>query len=435
MNKKRRFNFQKTFSFISFIFLLTCVCWYGGRTVYFYLQSKQEAKSDTVTLIKRIKIKELKEVKKDYYFYGQANNNYVTYSNLTWRILKITNNNEIVLILDKPIITLAYGEDVDYKDSYITNWLNKTEDENTGILESKLNNINLINTITCLDKIDNIEKTSCNEKNEDNKLGLPSLTDYINSGATKSFINNGYYTYLSNKNSNNEIWYITENGKLNTSDGTEILGVKPVITLPSNTPLIKGKGTNKEPYIIEEKSSYFASYVKLDKDIWRVYDEDDNNIKLVLNDYLKENSNEFTHNYSQNNYYHNDTQPNTLANYLNQTYLNNLSYKNIINTDYYTNYFYSYNNNYDYKDILTNKVDTKVSIPSITDPILNNELDQYLTNTGTGKNDKYIYIINKNGSTETVSTTKESKIVPCISIKKNLITKGTGNINEPYETE
>ena len=435
MKKKRRLNFQKTFSFISFVFLATCVFWYGGRTVYFYLQSKEEAKSDTITLIDKIKIKQLKEVKKDYYFYGNSDNNYVTYSNLTWRIIKVTNNNEIVLILDKPIINLAYGEEVEYKDSYIINWLNTTEEENTGILENKLNNINLINTIVCLDKIDDIEKNTCDEKNEDYKLGLPALTDYINTGATKSFINNGYYSYLSNTNSDKEIWYITENGKLNTTDGTDILGVKPTITLPSNTPLIKGTGKNNDPYIIEDKTTYFASYVKLGNDIWRVYEEDDNNVKLVLNDYLKENNTEFTHNYSQNNYYHNDMQANTLANYLNQTYLNTLTYSNIINTDYYANYFYSYNNDYDYKDVLTHKVDTKVSIPSITDPILNNELDNYLTNTGTGKTEKYIYSIKKNGSVETISTTNESKIVPCISIKKNSLTKGTGKTNEPYETE
>ena len=433
--KRRKINIQKIFCFLSFIFLLTCIIWYGGRTIYFHHQSEKNNSSEITTLISKINKKELKEINKDNYFQGKSKNNYLTYSNLTWRIMKITEDDEIVLILDSPIVTLANGENLEYKESYINMWLNKTEEDNIGILENNLNNINLINTTTCLDQIDDIEKNTCKEIISDYKLALPSLTDYINTGATNSFINNGYNIYLSNTNSEDEIWYITDKGKLNTSDGTDILGIKPIITLPSNTPLIKGTGTSKDPYIIEETNSYFASYVKLDNDIWRIYNVDEDNVKLVLNDYLKEDNKEFTYNYSQNNYYHNDTTPNTIAYYLNHDYLDTLSYKDKINTDYYPNYYYSYNNDYDYKEILKNKIDTKVSVPSITDPILNNELEGYFTNTGTNKTSSYVYTINKNSTIEEISTTKEAKILPCISIKKELLKKGTGSQSEPYEME
>ena len=39
--KKRKINKQKVFSFISLIFIIICVLWYGGRLIYFYLDSKK----------------------------------------------------------------------------------------------------------------------------------------------------------------------------------------------------------------------------------------------------------------------------------------------------------------------------------------------------------------------------------------------------------
>ena len=35
-----------------------------------------------------------------------------------------------------------HREETEYKDSYIINWLNSTNDENTGILEKNINNVN-----------------------------------------------------------------------------------------------------------------------------------------------------------------------------------------------------------------------------------------------------------------------------------------------------
>jgi len=433
MKKKRKLSFQKIFNFLSFIFLITCVFWYGGRTIYLYLQNEKENVSDVITISKTILTKhknELKSVNKDNYFYGKSKNNYLTYSNLTWRILKIDEKGNLTLILDSPITTLAYGEVSKLEESYIYNWLNKTSDDNTGILETKLNNSSkyIIPTNTCIDTIDNIENTTC-KNTLDIKISLPSLTDYINSGATDSFINNGYYTYLSNTADNDEIWYITDNGKLSTSDGTDIYGIKPVITIPSNITSINGNGTEDNPYTIEDETSFFASFIKLDKDIWRVYEYDDTTLKLVLNNKLEEKNI-----YSNNNYFHNDTQSNSLAYYLNNTYLNSLSYKDSINTSYFTNYYYGYTNNYDYKEIINKTVDTKVIIPSIGDVILNN-IDEYFTNTGTAKNDNKVYVINKNGTVKTISTSTESNIIPCISINKDILTKGKGTKDEPYEME
>ena len=60
-----------------------------------------------------------------------------------WRIIKITNDKNIVLIADDSITNLAYGKNKKYDNSYLMKWLNKDDDSYTGILENNLLKISL----------------------------------------------------------------------------------------------------------------------------------------------------------------------------------------------------------------------------------------------------------------------------------------------------
>ena len=437
--KKRKINYQKIFNFMSFIFLATCVFWYGGRFIHFYLENNKNKIEETTNLTQTIlnkNLEDLKNLNNEYYFYGNTENNYVEYSNILWRIIKITPSKQVVLIADSPITNLAYGEETTYLESNINKWLN-SKDKHIGILEQNLNKIDtyLSKNKLCIDEIDNIEDSTCKSTNEEYYIGLLSLTDYINTGASESFINNKKYTYLSNTNKNNKIWYLNNEGKVNTASQDDIYGIKPVITLSSKNDIITGNGSKEDPYKIEKENGLFGSFVKLGNDIWRIYQVNDKTVKLVLNDYIKKDNENLTYKYSANNYYHNDTKAGSLAHYLNNTYLNSLSYKNIINSDNWSNYYYSNEIDYDYKKVLETTIDTKVSILSIGDIILNNELNNYFTNTGTTKSSNKVYTINNDGSVSIKNVTLSSRIVPCISINKDLLTKGSGTKNVPYETE
>lgn len=439
MSRKKRvkLSIQKLFCFVSFIFLSVCVLWYGGRTIYFYLDSKKKPENNNL-LIQYIlknnrKTKTFKKVNNEYYFYKNPDNNYITFSNLTWRIIKITKDNKILLILDTPITSLAYGN---YKDNFPLQWLNLNSNEkNTGILENNIKNIDkyLTKTTSCISNIDNLKNIKCKETNNDNYFSLLDLEDYIITGAKDSFINNGYYNYLINKNKE-EIWYINSEGELSTNNGEEIYGIKPVITLKENINYKKGNGTKDSPYIIEDENQLFASYVKLDNDIYRVYNIDDDILKLSLNNYLEINSEKIEHSYSNNNYYHNDTKYNTLAYYLNKNYYTKLNYKELILTNYYSNYYYGEDNNYNYKEVLNKKVDTKIYTLSIGDPILNN-LNNYFIASGTNESNSLIYIKEIDGTVTKETVTTEKNIIPCISINKNKLIKGTGTESDPYRTE
>ena len=177
------------------------------------------------------------------------------------------------------------------------------------------------------------------------------------------------------------------------------------------------------------------NYVKLGEDIWRVYSIEENTIKLSLNDYLKEDNEDVLYKYSSNGYYHNDTIYGSLAYYLNNTYLNNLSYKNNILSNTWSNGIYGTSNNYNYKETLSTKIDTKVTVLSIGNVILNGELSDYYLSTGVSQSNSLVYTVKNNGTLYGKSSTSTSKIVPTISIDKNILTKGKGTIDSPYEME
>ena len=434
---KVKFDLQKVFNYSSFFFILGCIIIYGGTFIKLYLENEKELENleKTTVLSEQIvnnNYESLKKINKNYYFSGEVNNNYISYSNLIWRIIKITEDNSMVLVSDDAVGTLAYGDiSTLYDSSNLTLWLND-ESKFSKILNKKEEYLNLTNT--CIDKISDIKNITCDSVNSDLYVGLLSLEDYLNTGGNTSFINNSNYSYLANKNNEDNIWYINSDGSLNYSNGSDILGIKATITLKSNINIVSGNGTKEEPYIIEKENSLIGSYVKLDNDLWRIYDNNDNIIKLVLDSNIKVDDENLVYNYSNKSYYHNDYLKDSLAYYLNKTYYNSLNYKDLIVENTYTNGLYGIKNKFNYKDIDSKNIETKVSIPSIDDIVFNNKLDSYFTNTGKQENEEAIYVRN-NGSASAKLITSSANIVPCISINKDKLTLGTGDLTDPFRTE
>ena len=438
---KRKLSVQKIFNLVSLMFLLACVVFYGGRFIKLYIENNKV--EETNSMAKNIKEtnkdnENFKIVNGEYYFSGTNINNYVSYSNLLWRIIKISSDNTITMVSDSSITSLAKGENKDYNSSYISKWLNKKDNEEyTGILENNLNNMNkyLTFTKTCKDVIEDTKSISCKDSTEDTYITIPSLNDYVNTGGNDSFMNNKEYFYLTNNNKENKSWYIDNEGKLGKSDGTDVIGVKPVITIKATIEATGGDGTEDNPYTFEGENSLFGSYVKLGNDIWRIYEINDKEVKLSLNNYLRINSEEQKYNYSSNGYQYNDTKNKTLAYYLNNTYLNKLSYKDLIKETKFANGLYSNTTDFDYAKVLKETVDTKVSVLSLGDPILNNKLTNYFMSTGIDKNSNNMYVFQNDFKLYTKSSSTSLKIVPVISIDKDKLTKGTGTIDSPLEVE
>lgn len=438
----KKISFQKIFCFISFLFILSCCIFYGTRFIKLYLEEKKIEVIEKNTLVKVIREKNqesktFKKINDKEYFINKANNNYILYSNILWRIIKINDDNSITAISDSSLTSLAYGEYLDFSNSYVSKWLNKTEDEYSGILENSLNKVDtyLQKTTTCLDIIDELNNQECINTNKDNYISLLSTSDYVNIGNKESYVINNEYFYLNNSNSEKEIWYVDDEGKITTNKGTDIIGIKPVITIKSNIDYLSGNGTKEDPYKIEKENGLFGSYVKLDNQIWRIYQVNDNDIRLVLNDYLKVNDTELKYIYSNLNSYHNDTKYGSIAYYLNNTFLNTLTYKDKIKEATWTNGYYGINSEYDYSKALDKTIESKIALLSIGDIRLNNELNNYFTLTSSKEKGTMVYTINSNQKLYTKNIQTKVNVVPTISLDKELLTKGNGTINSPYEME
>lgn len=439
MKKRRKISYQKIFCAISFLFILGCVLFYGSRFIMLYIENNTTDIESITNLSKRVTAEHanqsyFKNINSNYYFVGNTDKNYVKYKNITWRIVKITNNNSTVLISDEPLTSLAFGSNT-YEESPITDWLNETDNEESGILTNAIGSDYLTNTNACIDTLDDTKNITCDDIYDEYQISLLSMFDYANAGSSDSYINNGYYTYLSNTNNDNEVWYIDDEGKLNTNDGTDIYSIKPVITLNSTVELTSGDGTKDNPYQIEKENSLFASYVKLDNDLWRIYNIEDNNLKLVLTDYLKTDDENYQTIYSSTTSFHNDEKIGTLAYYLNNTYFNRLNYSDQILNNYWSNGYYSSENNFDYTEALDKEVDTEIALLSIGDINLVPSLDEFFLSTGLNNFDNKIYVYNNDGTITDQRVTSKANVVPTISIDKNILTKGTGTIDDPYGME
>ena len=438
----KKINFQKIFCFISFLFILSCCIFYGTRFIKLYLENKETEIIEANTLVKVIREKNhntdnYKDINGDEYFINNSNNNYLMYSNILWRIIKVNNDNSITAISNNSLTSLAFGEKLSYENSYINKWLNSNDEEYSGILEKHLNNKEtyLQKTNTCLDTIDELNNQECKNISKDNYISLLSTSDFVNIGNKESYIVNNEHFYLNNSNSSNEIWYVDDEGKFGTNKGTDIIGVRPVITIKTNIDYISGKGTKEEPYIIEKENGLFGSYVKLDNQIWRIYQVNDTEVRLMLNDYLKVNNTELKYIYSNISSYHDDTKNGSIAYYLNKTFLNSLSYKSKIKEVSWTNGYYGAISNYDYQTALDSTIKSKVALISVGDIRLNNELENYFTLTGTKNKGSMLYAVNSNQKLYSKNMQNKVNVVPVISLNKDLLTKGNGTIDSPYEME
>lgn len=438
----KKLNIQKIFCFISFLFILSCCIFYGTRFLKLYLENKKVEVEEKNSLIKAIRENNTNNetfeiVNGKNYFTKNNETNYLEYSNIIWRIIKLNPDNSITAISDHSLSSLAAGTQLSYHDSYLFKWLNTTDEDYSGILEKSLNNIEtyLQKTESCTDTYDELTNTPCKNINTDNYLTLLSISDYLNIGSKDSYLNNNEYFYLSNNNTENKNWYVSDDGKASLNNGLDIIGIRPVITIKSNIDYVSGDGTKNNPYKIEKENGLFGSYVKLDNDIWRVYEINDQEVKLMLNNYLQTNSNNLTYQYSTNNSYYDDYRQNSIAYYLNHTYLNSLSYKDKIKEVNWANGYYNSSTNYDYSTSLKNQINSKVALMSIGNIFLNSDLYNYYTMTGSANKGNSVYTVQNSKKNYTKQISQKINIVPTISIDKNLLTKGNGTIDSPLEME
>ena len=414
---------QLVFNTISILFILGCCIHYGTRLIKYYKIYHPKAENgEAVTLIAGSLIdgatyqttdEGLYRIGGSSIYKGENVNNYFKFSNFLWRIISVNTDGTIELALDSNINALMFNSKIaNFEKSDILTYLN-TE------FRKDIDTKDLTKTSYCLDEVETLDDVTCNTTNANSFVRLLSINEFVNSKVEeKSYLisEQEYWLYNTSKE---KVWHTSEES-ISLDDANEYYFVKPVIRLKNSNILLGGKGTLEDPYYIEKdkKELNIGSYVSIDKDKWYIYDTDEKTMYLALVDTL---STTYRFSYSKNVYDLKDTT--SVAYYLNNTYLESLSYKDKIN---------SVNWNIgsvkeSYKDVEKTTLEAKVGMYSIKDLKINDDSMYYLL---TPDKDGYVYYYSDELISSKVSLMRNIK--PTINMNKYKISDGKGTLEEPY---
>ncbi|MCI8778128.1 MAG: hypothetical protein HFI86_06315 [Bacilli bacterium] len=437
--KKRVLNKQKLFIFISIIFISFCILFYGFRFIYYYRKFNKKADNGQVIQLLSTTVRSNNEpvttgdglysVGSEFIFKGASVNNYVMYSGLLWRIVKINNDGSINLVTDKNMNEFMWGTTgANYNSSEVRKWLNENGD-NTGIFYQNLYNPKtyLKTSMLCLDTVSNISNFKCDKTLTDDYVGLLSVIDYTSSIVDEqTYLNINDEYWLSTMVDSSNAWFV-DSDKISKTKITDSYGIRPTITLNETVSYESGDGTINNPYKIGYNDGLvLGSHVKLGNDIWIVYEINNDNVRLALSGYVDRGN--ATYKFGSSNIYSPTTTGN-LGYYLNNNLYENLPYKDlIINNDWYIG---SYED--DFTNIYKDKVTAKIGLYNIADIKLNNETKNYYLLTG--GTDSKVFAFDMSGYLFESGSTQNRLIKPAITIRKSKVVSGTGTLNDPYILE
>ena len=195
-----------------------------------------------------------------------------------------------------------------------------------------------------------------------------TIKDYIMANGKSSFLNNGKMFFLLGLSEDKENIYVEEDGSIQSCDSLSGFGIRPVITFKKNSIVTGGDGTKGNPYVISQSdNSYIDTYVRLGEDIWRVFEDQNDKLKLYTYGYLKMQGQEVFRNYSTTNSIFNLEDKDNIAYFLNTTYLNSLTFVGyLVDNDYYVGEI-SDDVGYSFTNIYSSKVTCKVGLLNIFD--------------------------------------------------------------------
>lgn len=447
---------DKIFIAISIVFLASLFIIYGYRFIHYYRLEANTADdteiSEPISIYNHLLTylpeddiliqKEnglIKNEDNTYYFKGQVENNFVYYSGRLWRIIKTTKDKNIVLISEEIQTLMPYGEDIEYQNSYLYNYLNNIDEY--SLFYKTLNNTDiLVNTQYCEDIVTDTENVTCKVTKSDYQITLLNLKDYLNSGANEGFLNNNTYFWLMDFNQNNELYYVFDKGGINTTSeyNKHHYGIRPVITIDGTLLLTSGDGTKGNPYSLDEYEDYklinvgVGEYLEYNNNLWRIISKQDKSVKAIMEGYIKENDQEIEKIFSTKNNTFDINDKNNIAYYLNNDYYNSLNNKEyLVKGPFYTGKYTT--DTHDYKLVYKEKINAYIGLPQVGDLYINTYNNTLTSLAITDHMNNILYIINENNSLYTSKINEKEKIRPVINLDGNLIAlSGEGTKESPY---
>jgi len=409
--KKKASLFQKVFCSVSALFILGCIAFYGYRFVKYYriYNPKIDSSDGSVLLAKDIVGKSefgtdeedgLFSSSGNYIYKGDVKNNYLKYNNMLWRIVRINADNSLDIILDDYITLLPWGNKVtSFKESDIYKYIN------TDFLEV-LNQEILNKTSFCTDKLSDLSSITCENQNSDGYVKLLDVANFLNSvNNGKSYLVKSDEIFWLADYGTDKIWH-TNGVNVSQSEINSFYEIRPMVRLRNTTVYSTGDGTINNPYIVDKEDKLsVGSKVILGEDEWIVYDNKDN-IKLMKSNILDKQME-----FDKEKLTYKDS---SLLTYLNDTYLNSLSYKDMIIEN--TWYIGEYKDNI--SDIKSDTVKAKVGIPNLLDIKFDSSVKLYFTST---VNEERVMVYDNPLRPGRVTTYRGVR--PCITISKESASK------------
>ena len=433
--KKRRLKkgiFQTIFCLVSFIFIIGCCVFYGSRLIKYYkIYNPKSESGEAIQLISNALVQDTPIVFEGsgiyresgvYVYKGKDANNYIKFSNLIWRIIRTNSDGSLEIILDDSVNALAWDfEENSSSDSDINKYLN-------DVFVKVLNTKYLSKTTICNDEMESIDKFSCNDKNNEGYVKLLSANEFLNTvadGATY-IANENELVWLGTKGTEDLVWH-TNGSNISTSVQNSAYYVKPVVTIKNSTALLSGEGTKEKPFIIEkdDKEVNVGDYIKIDEDMWIVYEIDNNNAKLAYSTLY--NNGLSTYRFDVEKIDYDSESDNSLAKLLNTEFYESLAYKDLLlNFDVYTGMY-----DKSYKDIYESKSSVKVGILNVADLKFGEDVSGYYLSTKASDSKVFYYKDGLSYSKPALSRAYRPTI--SINIPNNL--EGKGTIDAPFVIE
>ena len=374
-----------------------------------------------------------------YFFKGKVENNYVWFGNRMFRVMRISEDNNVKLVTDDLVSSFMWGESSEYNNSNVRTWLTKVDGASrSGIYYDTIPAPSrfLTDTKYYIDHLIGDRFESGDIEFKDNVTTL-TLGDYITAGGKNSFLNNGKLYFLLGYTDTEDNLYVEEDGNIVDCGNYDGFGIRGVITLNKNIPISQGDGTRSNPYMIDQGSdtNYVDSYVKLGEDIWKVYEDSDGILKMYLNGYIKVDGEELYKNYSYRSNTLNFFDYNNIGHYLYNEYINSLSYR-----DYLTESLFPYGEmsdevGYNFTNIYSNTYHSPIGMLNLFDYVSNNELSDFFRGNTGARMSSTQYSVLANGMVSEAEVTDYKHIVPVVSIKSEIIKSGNGRMDNPYVVE
>ncbi len=439
-------KFEFLFNFFSLVIVIGIGFYFGYRSLYYYSKQNLKIKEESQTL-NGLVIRNNTVVQGDeeglhqdslgYFFKGKVHNNYVMFDHKVFRIIRVNKDNTVKVIAEDYVASFPFGNTSSYQTSNVRNWLEKTEMDYSGVYYRTLSNPSqyLEKTEYQEDILKGNEVVSADQSFQD-FISTLTIKDYIMANGKSSFLNNGKMFFLLGLSEDKENIYVEEDGSIQSCDSLSGFGIRPVITFKKNSIVTGGDGTKGNPYVISQSdNSYIDTYVRLGEDTWRVFEDQNDKLKLYTYGYLKMQGQEVFRNYSTTNSIFNLEDKDNIAYFLNTTYLNSLTFVGyLVDNDYYVGEI-SDDVGYSFTNIYSSKVTCKVGLLNIFDYNSNNYFDDYFHLNLTSNVGSMQYNIYMNGLLEEADVREEKHIAPVVSILKSSIKGGTGTVEDPYVVE